>query len=37
MADEAGVDERDPAVGGDDGQQPRGLTDIGGGLYIEAE
>ncbi|ROQ77494.1 hypothetical protein EES39_26540 [Streptomyces sp. ADI92-24] len=37
MADETGVDERDPAVGGDCGQQSCGLADIGGGLYLEAQ
>lgn len=37
MADEAGVDERDPALGGNGGQQPGGLGDIGCGLYVEAE
>lgn len=37
MADETGVDERDPPVGGDGGQQPRGLADIGGGLDVEAQ
>lgn len=37
MTDETGVDEGDPAIGGGGGQEPRGLADIGGGLYVEAQ
>lgn len=37
MTDETGVDEGDPAIGGDGGQEPRGFADIGGGLYVETQ
>jgi len=37
MSDEAGVDQGDPAGGGDIREESRGLGRVGGGLYVEAQ